>query len=95
MQIPEHNPHNHQPARRRARPGHAGRNHAHTRVRKRASTLSKAGVPPRTTQAAMRHSDPSQTVNVYTDPKLLEVAEAVASLPDPPLGAVAGVVDTP
>jgi hypothetical protein len=38
----------------------------------------------------MRHSDPSQTVNVYTDPKLLEVAEAVASLTDQPLGGVGG-----
>ncbi|MCE2968418.1 MAG: tyrosine-type recombinase/integrase [Phycisphaerales bacterium] len=51
--------------------------------------LSKAGVPLRTAQAAMRHSDPSLTANVYTDPKLLDVAGAVASLPDLPLG-VAG-----
>lgn len=43
--------------------------------------LSKAGVPLRTAQAAMRHSDPSLTANVYTDPKLLDVAGAVASLP--------------
>ena len=50
--------------------------------------LSKAGVPLRTAQAAMRHSDPSLTANVYTDPKLLDVAGAVASLPDLPLGAV-------
>ena len=28
----------------------------------------------------MRHSDPSLTANVYTDPKLLDVAGAVASL---------------
>ncbi len=48
--------------------------------------LSKAGVPLRTAQAAMRHSDPSLTANVYTDPKLLDVAGAVASLPDLPLG---------
>mgnify|MGYP002790571039 FL=1 len=47
----------------------------------------KAGVPLRTAQAAMRHSDPSLTANVYTDPKLLDVAGAVASLPDLPLGA--------
>lgn len=52
--------------------------------------LSKAGVPLRTAQAAMRHSDPSLTANVYTDPKLLDVAGAVASLPDLPLGGVAG-----
>ena len=36
----------------------------------------------------MRHSDPSLTANVYTDPKLLDVAGAVASLPDLPLGKV-------
>lgn len=52
--------------------------------------LSKAGVPLRTAQAAMRHSDPSLTANVYTDPKLLDVAGAMASLPDLPLGAVGG-----
>ena len=50
--------------------------------------LSKAGVPLRTAQAAMRHSDPSLTANVYTDPKLLDVAGAVASLPDLPLSVV-------
>jgi integrase len=52
--------------------------------------LSKAGVPLRTAQAAMRHSDPSLTANVYTDPKLLDVAGAVASLPDLPLGTARG-----
>ncbi len=46
---------------------------------------AKAGVPLRTAQAAMRHSDPSLTANVYTDPKLLDVAGAVASSPDLPL----------
>src|SRR5437016_1930157 len=30
--------------------------------------LSRGGVPLRTAQAAMRHSDPSLTANVYTDP---------------------------
>lgn len=50
--------------------------------------LSKAGVPLRTAQAAMRHSDPSLTANVYTDPKFLDVAGAVASLPNLPLGKV-------
>ncbi len=43
--------------------------------------LSKAGVPLRTAQAAMRHSDPSLTANVYTDPQLLDVAGAVEALP--------------
>ncbi len=43
--------------------------------------LSKAGVPLRTAQAAMRHSDPSLTANVYTDPRLLDVAGALDKLP--------------
>ncbi len=43
--------------------------------------LSRAGVPLRTAQAAMRHSDPSLTANVYTDPKLLDVAGALEALP--------------
>lgn len=54
--------------------------------------LSKAGVPLRTAQAAMRHSDPSLTANVYTDPKLLDVAGAVASPPDLPLGPVESAI---
>lgn len=36
----------------------------------------------------MRHSEASLTANVYNDPKLLDVAGAVASLPDLPLGGV-------
>ena len=43
--------------------------------------LSKAGVAPRTAQAAMRHSKIDLTMNVYTDPKLLDVAGAMDSLP--------------
>ena len=35
--------------------------------------LGRGGVPLRTAQAAMRHSDPKLTANVYTDPKLLDV----------------------
>ena len=35
-----------------------------------------------TRQIAMRHSDPKLTANVYTDPKLLDVAGAVESLPN-------------
>ncbi len=42
--------------------------------------LCAAGVPLRTAQAAMRHSDPSLTANVYTDPKLLDVAGALEAL---------------
>jgi integrase len=47
--------------------------------------LSKGGVPLRTAQAAMRHSDPSLTANVYTDPKLLDVHGALDALPKLPL----------
>jgi integrase len=47
--------------------------------------LSKAGVAPRTAQAAMRHSSIDLTMNVYTDPKLLDVAGAVEALPEMPL----------
>ncbi len=43
--------------------------------------LSKGGVSPRTAQAAMRHSDVNLTMNTYTDPKLLDVAGAMESLP--------------
>jgi len=47
--------------------------------------LSKGGVMLRTAQAAMRHSDPKLTANVYTDPKLLDVAGALDALPSLPL----------
>ena len=43
--------------------------------------LSAAGVAPRVAQAAMRHSSIDLTMNVYTDPRLLDVGGAVASLP--------------
>ncbi len=43
--------------------------------------LSRAGVPLRTAQAAMRHSKPELTANIYTDPKLLDVAGAINALP--------------
>ena len=52
--------------------------------------LSKGGVAPRTAQAAMRHSTIDLTMNTYTDPKLLDVAGAMDSLPNFPLGAEAG-----
>jgi integrase len=47
--------------------------------------LSKGGVAPRTAQAAMRHSDIKLTMNVYTDPALLDVRGALNVLPDLPL----------
>ena len=43
--------------------------------------LSKGGVTPRTAQAAMRHSNIDLTMNVYTDPKLLDVQGALDTLP--------------
>jgi len=49
--------------------------------------LSKGGVAPRTAQAAMRHSSIDLTMNVYTDPQLLDVAGAMEALPDLPLEA--------
>ena len=48
--------------------------------------LSKAGVPLRTAQAAMRHSDPRLTANIYTDPQLLDVRGGINALPDLPFG---------
>ena len=48
--------------------------------------LSKGGVAPRTAQAAMRHSTIDLTMNVYTDPKLLDVHGALDALPALPLG---------
>ena len=43
--------------------------------------LSAAGVHPRTAMAAMRHSRIELTMNLYTDPALLDIAGAVNSLP--------------
>ena len=43
--------------------------------------LSAGGVAPRTAQAAMRHSSIDLTMNVYTDPRLLDVHGALDSLP--------------
>ena len=43
--------------------------------------LSLAGVFPRVAQAAMRHSTLELTMNIYTDPRLLDVAGAIDSLP--------------
>lgn len=43
--------------------------------------LSRNGTLPRTAQAAMRHSSIALTMNLYTDPRLLDVAAALESLP--------------
>jgi integrase len=55
--------------------------------------LSKGGVAPRTAQAAMRHGDIDLTMNVYTDPRLLDVGGALGVLPDLPLDAPAGATE--
>src|SRR5207253_9283171 len=47
--------------------------------------LSRGGVNPRTAQSAMRHSTIDLTMNVYTDPRLLDVHHAVETLPALPL----------
>jgi integrase len=47
--------------------------------------LNRAGVAPRTAQAAMRHSDIRLTMETYTDPKLLDVRGALDVLPALPL----------
>ena len=49
--------------------------------------LSRGNVAPRVAQAAMRHSTIDLTMNVYTDPKLLDVAGALERLPKLPLQA--------
>ena len=49
--------------------------------------LSRDNVAPRTAQAAMRHSSIDLTMNVYTDPRLLDVAGALEKLPDMSLAA--------
>ncbi len=43
--------------------------------------LSKAGVAPRVAMAAMRHNSLDLTMNIYTDPVLLDVGAAINALP--------------
>ena len=52
-----------------------------------AAPLRKGNVAPRSAQAAMRHSSLDLTMNVYTDPQLLDVAGALEALPELSLGA--------
>jgi len=59
--------------------------HVHAMRHTFGSMLARAGVSLRTAQEAMRHSDPKLTANVYTDPRLLDVAGALDSLPTLPL----------
>ncbi len=58
-----------------------------------ATMLSRSGVTLRTAQAAMRHSDPRLTANVYVHPELEDVVAAVNSLPS--LSIPAGTRDGP
>lgn len=44
--------------------------------------LVRAGVAPRVAQAALRNSDVRLTMQVYTDPKLLDIDAALAVLPE-------------
>jgi integrase len=46
-----------------------------------ATHLVAAGVAPRVAQAALRHSSLELTMQLYTDPRLLDVAGALAALP--------------
>jgi integrase len=52
--------------------------------------MQQKGVSLRTAQAAMRHSDPNLTANVYTDEKLLDVSGALQVLPSLPLDGGTG-----
>jgi integrase len=52
-----------------------------------ATHLVAAGVAPRTAQAALRHSSLELTMQHYTDPRLLDVAGALAALPALPTAA--------
>lgn len=45
------------------------------------SQLAKAGVAPRVAMSLMRHTDMRLTMNVYTDPRIFDMAGAVAMLP--------------
>ncbi len=55
-----------------------------------ATHLVAAGVAPRTAQAALRHSSLELTMQLYTDPRLLDVAGALAALPALPTTGLPG-----
>ena len=44
--------------------------------------LAQAGTSPRTSMEIMRHTDMKLTMNVYTDPRLLDTTSAVEQLPN-------------
>ncbi|MBM4042697.1 MAG: site-specific integrase [Planctomycetes bacterium] len=60
-----------------------------------ATHLSIGGVSPATAQAAMRHSTVDLTLNVYTDPRLLNVAGALDVLPRLPLSGGTRLLPAP
>ncbi|MFB3891140.1 MAG: tyrosine-type recombinase/integrase [Phycisphaerae bacterium] len=47
-----------------------------------ATIMARSGVSPRTAMEVMRHTDIRLTLQTYTDPQALAVADAVESLPD-------------
>lgn len=51
------------------------------------SLLAKSGVAPRVAMALMRHTDTRLTMNVYTDPRIFDLAGAVEMLPNLPADA--------
>jgi integrase len=51
------------------------------------SLLAKSGVAPRVAMALMRHTDMRLTMNVYTDPRIFDLAGAVEKLPTLPADA--------
>ena len=67
--------------------GHTFRDSSTQRLAAAQSTFTLCGVAPRTAQAAMRHSRIDLTMNVYTDPKLLDIHGALDVLPALPLDA--------
>ena len=52
--------------------------------------LSDGNFAPRTAQAAMRHCSRDLTMNVHTDPQLLDVTGALERLPELAVGATSG-----
>ena len=57
--------------------------------------LCAAGIPLRVVQSAMRHATPELTANIYTDPKLLDIAGAINALPALALSSDAATPDKP
>jgi integrase len=58
-----------------------------------ATHLSRAKVAPRIAQGFMRHHDVKLTMQTYTDPGLLDEAEALAALPEMPIPEVESRAD--